>query len=417
MVSASAATNTPSPKGRRNTRLSLSAEASTDASLSPYPSGLTDGTLFSGASSRTSQTSLFPPASPVTHRRRKSSRASIGSIVSTTSYVGDNTGLGNLADELAEADVDEEHGTLSPAFLADLREGDLDEFAISEIPTSPYADPNDMTPWSPQEPRHRQSNSNSNTTPTSATFKRNRRSKSAQGDNTALYDGSDYGPESDSEDGRRSGLPPLLAKRIRSIERLVRESTDRGEEALLGPTQANIEYGVTRLLTACNSIATYRTHAQRDLFSSSHALMYGHWIHQLPTETLDQLASELEAVFAALPVLPSTTMTADSPHQNPLVSLSILANNTNSLINTLRSLTDLLQETRLAANAATRQLKTVRDMVEELRLDDELVENSMLLIQAGDWDRRCRERQAARVCREVVHGFGERWGIEVAPSG
>ncbi|RMZ76147.1 hypothetical protein DV738_g5086, partial [Chaetothyriales sp. CBS 135597] len=355
MVSASAATNTPSPKGPRSARLSLSVEASTDASLSPYPSGFTDGTLFSGASSRTSQTSLFPPPSPVTRRRRKSSRASIGSIGSAISYAGGNTGLGNLADELAEADVEEEHGTLSPAFLADLREGDHDDFAISDIPTSPGADPNDLTPWSSQEPRHRQSNSN--TTPTSSAFKRNRRSKSARVDNTALYDGSDYGPESDSDDGQPSGIPPLLAKRMR-----------------LGPTQANIEYGVTRLLTACNSIATYRTHAQRDLFSSSHALMYGHWIHSLPTETLDLLASELDAVFDALP------------------------------------------ETRLATNAATRQLKTVRDMVDELRLDDELVENSMLLIQAGDWDRRCRERQAARVCREVIHGFGERWGIEVAPS-
>ncbi|RMZ81189.1 hypothetical protein DV737_g2674, partial [Chaetothyriales sp. CBS 132003] len=275
MASVSASASTPSPKRRRSVRLSLSLGASTDASVSPYTSGLTDGTAFSAASSRTSQTSIFPPPSPA----------------------------GNM-----------------PA-----------------------------------------------------------------------YDGSDYGPGSDSEEETPSSLPPLLGKRMRSLERLVHDCSD-----------ANIEYGVTRLMTACNSIATHRTHAQRDLFSTSHALMYGHRIYMLPAEALDLLASELDRVSEALPVPPTT----NAPHQNPLVSLGILANDTSSLISTLRSLTDLLQETRLATNAATRKLKSVRDMVEELRVDEELVENSMLLIQAGDWDRRCRERQAASVCDGTIDDNG-----------
>ncbi|RMZ87027.1 hypothetical protein DV736_g5745, partial [Chaetothyriales sp. CBS 134916] len=415
MVFVSASASTPSPKRPRSARLSLSIEASTDASVSPYASGLTDGTVFSGASSRTSQTSFFPPLSPVTPRpmssrssrrsfggdhRRKSSRASICSISSTTSQPGGDMCLGNLADELAEADVEEVHGTLSSSFLDGLREGDHDDSGVADAPASPYADLHD----------------------------RNRRSKSIQAGNTPACDGSDYGPGSDSEEETPSSLSLLLGKRMRSIERLVHDCGDVKEalsngsgdvisyltESLhsLGPTQADIEYGVTRMLTACNSIATHRTHAQRDLFSTSHALVYGHRIYMLSAETLDLLASELDGVSEALPV----PLTTNAAHQNPLVSLSMLANDTSSLINTLRSLTDLLQETRLATNAATRKLKSVRDMVEELRVDEELVENSMLLIQAGDWDRRCRERQAASVCKEVVRGFGERWGIDVESS-
>ena len=135
--------------------------------------------------------------------------------------------------------------------------------------------------------------------------------------------------------------------------------------------------------------------------------MYGNSIYALPEEFLNLLVSELDDLAKTLPAI---------PHQNPLLSLSILANDTSSLTTTLRSLTDLLQENRLAANAATRKLKSVRDMVEDLRVDEELVDNSIMLIQAGDWDRRCRERQAARVCRDVCREFGERWGIEADTS-
>src|SRR5947209_5042827 len=83
----------------------------------------------------------------------------------------------------------------------------------------------------------------------------------------SIYDGSDYGPDSDNED---TDVPPILAKRIRDIETVTRMSmnTDtlsedggvikRTTNALkdLGP-QSNIENGVTRLITAYTSMATH----------------------------------------------------------------------------------------------------------------------------------------------------------------
>jgi len=172
-----------------------------------------------------------------------------------------------------------------------------------------------------------------------------------------------------------------------------------------GGGQGNIEYGVTRLITAYTSMASHRTHKTRDLFSQSHSLMYGGTVLNLPEELIDLLLDEIDALSSTLPFL------RPLPQQNPLLSLQLLASQTEELGQTLRSLTDLLQESRLAATAATRKLKSVRDMVEDMAVEEDLVENSILLIQAGDWDRRCKTRQAAKTCQEVCKGFADRWGL------
>lgn len=342
------------------------------------------------------------------HGRKSSRAASFNSIGSAgiADYSAAGAGLGNLADELGEVWDDQGRGE---SLLEDLREGDVAvqspieannmyDFGYgvlhSPLPREelavPPIDPNSLSP-----PKRHYSH---------------KRVESA-------YDGSDYGPDSDNE--AEEGLPPLLRKRIREIERLSRDAQHpddvlsegggiipRTTTALrdLGPPQSNIEYGVTRMVTAYTSMATHRTHKQREIFAQSHSLMYGTHIGLLPEELIDDLLLHLSGLTATLPFLPP---------QNPLLSLQILAAQTNDLASTLRNLTDVLQESRLAANAATRKLKSVKDMVEDMQLEEDLVEDSIMLIQAQDWDRRLRERHAARSCREVVAGFAEKWGVDV----
>lgn len=228
------------------------------------------------------------------------------------------------------------------------------------------------------------------------------------------YDGSDYGPDSDLDE---DGFSPSLAKRMGDIESLVRMGVNT-EDALsegggvikrvtqalndLGP-QATIEANLSRIIAAYTSMATHRTNKTRDLFSQTHWLLYGN-ILELPEETIDVLLTEFETLSATIPVM---------PQQDPLLSLQILASQTLDLAYTLRSLTDVLQESRIQTNTASRKLKSVRDMVEDMCVEQDLVETSMMLIQAGDWDRRCQERQAAATCREVIEGFGDRWELEV----
>ena len=64
-------------------------------------------------------------------------------------------------------------------------------------------------------------------------------------------------------------------------------------------------------------------------------------------------------------------------------------------------------------------------MVAELRRDEEGLEEGSRWLERGDWDRRLKDREAGRVCGDVVSGFeavcGE-WrerlfGAEAASSG
>jgi hypothetical protein len=327
-----------------------------------------------------------------------------------------------LADELGQAWDDEADDEGESHFLEGLREGDAgpDSSMMRDL-QSPYAmnDMHDLGFGMILQSPHEQG------TPQSATLgvpqdRRNSQpqepKKSVHQRQESVYDGSDYGPESEAEQEEES-LPPMLRKRIREIENLTRLCVNpedlvsegggtvrRVITALkdLGP-QANIEYGATRLITAYTSMSSHRTHKTRDLFTQSHSLMYGGNLWQLPEELIDLLLDDINELASSLPFLRP---------QNPLLSLQILASQTDELTHTLRSLTDLLQESRLAASAATRKLKSVRDMVEDMSLEEELVENSIILIQAGDWDRRCRTRQAARTCQEVCKGFADRWGLQ-----
>ena len=330
--------------------------------------------------------------------------------------------MGNLAEELGQVWDDEGEDEGQSNFLEGLREGDVgqDSSMMRDL-QSPYTpiDVHDFGFGAVVQSPHSQVDVQSPT----LRVPQNRRNsqtkdikKPGHQRHESAYDGSDYGPESESEQDDGS-LPPILRKRIRDIETLTRmcvnpeDAVSEGGGTVrrviqglkdLGP-QGNIEYGVTRLITAYTSMASHRTHKTRDLFTQSHSLMYGGNLWQLPEELLDLLLDDITTLSSSLSFLRP---------QNPLLSLQILASQTDELAQTLRSLTDLLQESRLASSAATRKLKSVRDMVEDMALEEVLVENSILLIQAGDWDRRCRSRQAARTCQEVCEGFADRWGVQ-----
>lgn len=352
---------------------------------------------------------------PSLHRRR-SSRASVNSNLSIENYTGN--GLGNLADELGEV-WDEDGGeNQGSSFLEGLREeGSVDTGIPSLGAQDTSYGVDDMRDFgfgmriqSPTALSHAQTLQPPSVKPERSKRKPDENQHDGNERAESSYDGSDYGPESDHDD---ADFPPLLSKRIQDLEKVTRMSSNpsdalsedggvilRTSKALkdLGP-QSSIENGTTRLITAYTSMATHRTHKTRELFSQAHSLLYGS-ILSLPEETISLLLAEIAS-------LSETTSLKNITNQSPLLSLQILASNTNDLMHTLRSLSDVLQESRLASNLAARKLKVVREMVEEMRLEEEMTEMSIMLIQAGDWDKRCRERRAARTCREVVIGFSK----------
>lgn len=376
-------------------------------------------------SRRTSQSSFhqFSPRTPrptaSRSKRPSSSRLSIGSNISAG--LASNAGLGNLADELEEAwdhDLDEP----AESFLDGLQEGDIDEIVHSPVelverhtrpavrpPESPTAMNNLLHP--PDKPP----------SPSKQWASMGTHQKTE-----SLYDGSDYGPSSDDE--AFDSIAPTLQRRIHDIEEITRISTNADSFAESGGViarttamlrdnlgaQSLVESDITRLITAYTSLGTHRVHQTRELTGAFYTLGSSTYLtstlFQLPPETTDLILAELDSLLSTLPFLPDSPIIA--VQSNPLAALQVFAANSHELVTVLHSLADTLTENRQHLLTATRRLKTARDLVEELRMEEDLVETSILLIQAGDWDRRCRERHAAKAVGEVLDGFRKTWDVD-----
>ena len=166
--------------------------------------------------------------------------ASAGNVIGDA---GDAQGLGNLADELAEAWDEEEDGDRGESLEAQLNqiENHTNGFSSHEyhsdlgiyIPQVKPSAPSNISLSPPKQPlrtKHRRVNSQ--------------------------YDGSDYGDESDFENTR--GISPGLESQMAAIESLARRGSEangsdqddvvrRVADALKGlPSQSGVENGITR---------------------------------------------------------------------------------------------------------------------------------------------------------------------------
>lgn len=402
----------PSTPSRKRRSIRLPSIQSDSESFSPI--SYTYGSANANKShSRKSSQSSFLQFSPITPRptssrskRPSSSRLSIGSNISAG--LTSNPGLGNLADELEEAwDSDNETDIVSLEGLQEAPNG-------LHSPVSIHS--NGMAPRSPTrgllEPPEKPPSPSKQWASMGTHFK-----------TESLYDGSDYGPSSDDEAFDK--IAPSLQRKMHDLEEISRISSNtdalsesggvipRTAEALRDSlnTQNAIENIVSRLVTAYTSLSTHRSHQGRDVATALHSVLNPlnpstAPVLDLPVDMIDVIIAEIEQLVTTLPFLPTT----DSSH--PLIALQGFVYTTCDFLKILHALTDTLIEHRQHLLTATRRLKTVRELVEDLQVEEELMETSIMLIQAGDWDRRCRERHAAKAVGELLEGFKNTWDID-----
>ncbi|EDP55855.1 hypothetical protein KXW98_006371 [Aspergillus fumigatus] len=355
------------------------------------------------------------PPSPVEPRLRNA-QAMNGSYRLSGDFGGPADaagGLGNLADELADAWDEEDEGGYGYVSGQDNASGDLqgttrsdgeDDYSMGpRSPLSSYAPGH----ASLQPPLVKARNGS----------QRNHRRHESQ------YDGSDYGNESDFEEA--ADIPPSLEGQMAEIESLVRRGIEnngsendhvikRVVETLrdLG-SQSGIENNAMRLITAHTSITSHLTHQTRTLQTLTHPLLISPY-PLLSPNAIDELIPLIdEGLLPHLPYpFPSQprhssrpTTPSQSPSLNPLVCLQTLIAQTTDLTLSLRGLSDTLYESRQLTATASRRLRSARELVAELRREEEGREEATRWIEKGDWDRRLRDREAGRVCRDVVSGF------------
>ncbi|KAI4238078.1 MAG: hypothetical protein LQ349_001370 [Xanthoria aureola] len=357
--------------------------------------------------------------SPVERRSGRSS--SIRSITSTVSlkspsapdcpgldlssdsfnYRGESDGLGNLADELAEAWDTECGGNIQMDHVVEDTEND-----------SPSRCDEHQNPWlntglgiaisAPQisngNARKNQSLSPPKHIPQEGLYKTT--------SDLSLYDSSDYGENPDLEEVQ--GISTSLEHRLASIESIARrgaESNGSGADTVVMrvaeslrdlASQAGVESGASRLTTAHTAVSSSLMHQTRFIQTLS-----SHFTSPLSyPPSLDEIDDLLPLLVATLELIPRF-----SPHA--VLAIHSLHCSALELISTLSVLADSLHMIRQTTSFASRRLKAAKDAVEELRTEARVREEGIRWVEGGNWDQRLRNRECGNICEDVVGGFRE----------
>lgn len=363
------------------------------------------------------------------HHERRTSRSSLAGAPGDDSLLfnhsglglaGSNSGngLGNLADELADAlsDDDAEYyddaaaaaappppGAAAPGISVEPGEDEDEEDEqdhhnknnSAQQETAAAVRDSGVDVASPTERNHK----HLSLTLPPATNGRGHRRKGSQ------YDGSEYGSDSDLDS---PGMPSSLVAKMDAVESLAR----RGTENNGGPTdgvfkrvtdslrdlssQSSVESNTSRLITAHSALTTHLTHQTRQLHNLTFPLL-NPLAPPPDADTVDDLLPELTTLQEMLP----------RPSQAAFASIMGLQHLTNDLVQTLSYLSDTLHMSRQTTTTATRRLKSARELVAEIRRDEELREEGERWLSKGNWGERLERRECASVCGEIVGGFEE----------
>lgn len=316
---------------------------------------------------------------------------------------GSVNGLGNLADELAEAFEEEDENARE---LGDeVSEGLYDE---AEAIHHDHLKENERPMFrngyqkghATSIPPVRQATSDRALSPAKQSLRSRPTRENSQ------YDGSDYGDDSDL-DGTHS-ISASLEARLAAVENLARRGTEangsdtdeivqRVTDSLkdLG-SQAGVEDGAARLITAHTALTTHLSHQTRTLLTLTHPLV-------------SPLSAPPDPGFIddLLPLLTSLVLALPTPTSPTLASLRNLHASTADLTSILTYLSDTLHMMRQTTSLASRRLRAARELVIEMRRETEARETGIHWVEKGNWEARLAGRECARVCGEVVGGFEE----------
>jgi hypothetical protein len=363
---------------------------------------LSFATSYSGGSSsrRHSKASIHSP-SPTTPLRLSHTRTNSTGIEEFGSGGGPAAnGLGNLADELAEAwdddEADEEPDMNFQGMPADLETTKDSGVDVTELPAKNETKAVNLTP------------------PTNG--KNYRRHGSD-------YDGSDYGDDSDMDS---PGMPPGLVAKMDIVESLARRGTEANGSERDGVvkrvvdglrdlgSQSGVEGGATRYPTCSFPKSFFHLLTPHRLITA-HTALSTHLLHQ--TRLLHSLTYPLFSPLSAppdpefiddlLPLLLTISESMPRPTSSAFTSITTLHSLTADLVSSLSYLSDTLHMSRQTTTTATRRLKSARELVAEMRREEEAREEGERWLRRGNWGERLGARECAGVCGEVVGGFEE----------
>lgn len=153
---------------------------------------------------------------------------------------------------------------------------------------------------------------------------------------------------------------------------------------------------IRRLITAHTALSSHLMNQTRLLQSLAYPLFSP--LSSPPT------SDEIDALIPLLLSLPTTLPRPTTAAHTSLAQLHTL---TADLVQTLNYLSDTLHMSRQTTVQATRRLKSARELVAEMRKEEERREEGERWLRKGNWGERLGNRECAGVCGDVVGGFEE----------
>lgn len=344
-----------------------------------------------------SRSSLQDPSTPF----RQSFNNSEGLDVLSSGGIGGGGGggMGNLADELADAWSEGE----DDEYYDENNEEDTPNINID--PSQSSADPTTRTEAQRDsgvevDPSVAPDTSKSHARNMSLSLPTNGSRHKRAG---SEYDGSEYGSDSDLDS---PGMPPSLVAKIDAVESLARRGTDSSpNDGVFGRvtdklrdlgSQATVEGNAGRLITAHSATTTHLARQTKVLQGLAFPI-FSPLVAPPDPEDIEELLPALLALTEAIP----------RPSGSAHGALAQLHGMTGDLVTTLSYLSDTLHMSRQTTTAAGRRLRSARELVAEMKREEELREEGERWLTRGNWSERLRNRECAHVCGEVVGGFEE----------
>ena len=344
-------------------------------------------------SRRSSQYSIPSPLTP--HRASCSDYGGDRRSLNEFGYAAESTtscGVGNLADELAEAFHEDEEGEngedLAEAVYDDIEQNHQGHLISDGCRTIPLT--------------HGRSTSPLKKTPGS----KNRHHLPPPRRQGSQCDDLDI---SDDDDRQASeGVSPALEARMVAIEGLARRGTIPNNDDLdnvvsrvirclkdLG-SQSSIENGASRLITIHATLISQLSNQTRTVSILAHPLI-SPLLNPPDPDLVDDMLPLFASLLAELPI----------PTTQPLSSLHSLHASTTELTAILTYLSDTLHMTRQTTSLAARRLRSATELVADMRKEAEARDRAVRWLEMGNWEERIADRECARVCVDVLGGFEE----------
>ncbi|KAL8702383.1 MAG: hypothetical protein Q9201_004449 [Fulgogasparrea decipioides] len=361
--------------------------------------------------SLSSPATINPPTVPEDNLDFRESRNFAGAIDETD-------GLGNLADELAEAwdggDGQGQEGcnAVTPYEINGLPNGCGDQHGRPMLEMQ-----HDFSNKIPKISQHEANDSRSLSPPERSTPLRHQRIPSKVSD----YDGSEFGDNSDLDGAE--GISASLEHRLAAIKSLARRGTEsngsggdkivtRVAETLRDlSSQAGVETGASR------SVLTFAWYSAHLIFprrlTTAHTAVISNLTHQ--TRLIQTLSHHLFSPFSIpltsdeidvlLPMLTSTLELLLQPNHRTVSALRSLHSSSIDLISNLSMLADSLHMIRQTTSLASRKLKAAKETVDQIRKEANVRDEGIRWVEKGNWDHRLRNRECGTICGDVLDGF------------